>query len=159
MRHDHVGVHRANFVKHLEAEGDAVELDRKTPVRIIHNVDFLAHQSARLRCRIQYEHHPVIMQGEVVRDRPLLPPGQNLVQIIRRCQLSVQILGIHWLAAKSGVVIGDDARQPCVRRRNRGNPGQPQLLDQPILQRAERALYTSLRLRRICADDVDVQLR
>ena len=47
---------------------------------------------------------------------------------------------------------------PRVRRCNRRDVRQTQLLDQPVLQRAEGSLDPALRLRTVGADDVDVQI-
>jgi hypothetical protein len=97
------------------------------------------------------------VQGQVARDRALLPPGQDLVQIIGWCERQVQILGVRRISAEALVVGGDEPRQPCVRRGNRGYPRQPQLLDHPVLQGAEGALDASLRLRAVGTNDVDIQ--
>jgi hypothetical protein len=47
--------------------------------------------------------------------------------------------------------------QPGIGRRDRRNPRQTQFLDQPVLQRPERALDTALRLRAVGAKNVDVE--
>src|SRR5580704_963099 len=68
---------------------------------------------------------PVIVQGQVARQRALLPPGQDLVQIIGwrqrpmqvPCSSQGQALGIRRVAAETRVVGGDEPRQPGVRRR------------------------------------------
>src|ERR1700730_7727170 len=67
--------------------------------------------------RVQQQHHPVIVQGQVARQRALLPPGQDLVQIIGWRQRPMQVLGIRRVAAETRVVGGDEPRQPGVRRR------------------------------------------
>jgi hypothetical protein len=71
----------------------------------------------------------------------------------------MQVLGIRRVSVKTAVVVGDEPGQPRVRRGNRRYPRKPQLLDQPVLQRTERALDPALCLRAVRTDDVDVQLR
>ena len=99
------------------------------------------------------------MQSQVLRDSALLPPGKNLAQVVRLGQLAVQVLGILRCARKPHVVIDHECRHPGVRCLNRRDAGEAQLLHQPILQRAKRALDAALRLRTVGADDVDVQFR
>src|SRR5262244_2191793 len=90
------------------------------------------------------ENHPVVMQGQVARDGALLPPRQDLVQVVGLCQRSMQVFGVRWITAEACVVGGDEPRQPCVRRGNRRYPRQPQLLDHPVLQCAKCAFDASL---------------
>ena len=79
---DRAGLHCLDLVEQLETEHCSVELNREPSVRVIHHLHPLAHQAAGERRRIQEQHHPVIVQGQVARHRALLPPGQDLVQII-----------------------------------------------------------------------------
>jgi hypothetical protein len=67
--------------------------------------------------------------------------------------------GSRTAASEARVVGGDKPRYPGIRRGNRRDPRQPQFLDHPVLQRAERAFDACLRLRAIGTDDVDVQRR
>ena len=76
-------------------------LNRKPAVGIVHDLDLFARQTAREGCRLQDQHHPVVMQGQVLRDGPFLPPGQDLVQIVPRGQLPVQVLGVRRFTAKA----------------------------------------------------------
>jgi len=94
-------LHRLDLVEQLEAERRAVELNREPPVRVIHHVDLLSHQAARQRRRVQHQHHPVIVQGQVVRDRPFFLPGQHLIEVIGRAQRPMQVLGIRRLSAET----------------------------------------------------------
>ena len=72
---------------------DPFELNREAAVRIVHDIDRLAHQTAGERRRIQQEHHAVVMQGQVLRDGALLAPGENLAEVVRLGQLAVQVPG------------------------------------------------------------------
>ncbi len=53
----------------------AFELNREPAVRVVHHLDLLAHQSTRERRRVQQQHHPVVMQGQVLR-APSAPPAR-----------------------------------------------------------------------------------
>ena len=100
------GSHGLDLVEHPERQRRPVEPNREPAVGVVHHLDLLACQAARQRRRVQHQHHPVIVQGKVARDRPLLPPRQDLVEIIRGRQLPVQILGVRGRAAKAVVVSG-----------------------------------------------------
>src|SRR5271163_2836306 len=154
---DRAGLNRLDLIEDLETERRSVELNRKPPVRIVHYLDLLAHQATGQRRRVEEQHHPVVVQGQVAGDRPLLPPGQDLVQIIGWCQRPMQVLLVRRVPPEAPIVGGNEPRQPSVRRGHRRYPRQPQLLDHPVLQRAERAFDASFRLRAVGADDVDVQ--
>ena len=136
---DRAGLHCLDLVEHLETERRSVELNREPPVRVVHHLDLLAHQATGQRRRVQHQHHPVIVQGQVARDCALLPPSQDLVQIIGLRQRSMQVLGVRRITAEARVVGGDEPGQPSVRRGNRRYPRQPQLLDHPVLQCTKRA--------------------
>ena len=79
---DRAGLHCLDLVEHLETERCSIELNREPPVRVIHDLHLLARQATGQRRRVQQQHHPVVVQGQVARHRALLPPGQDLVQII-----------------------------------------------------------------------------
>src|SRR5512132_2624568 len=66
-------------------------------------------------------------------------------------------LFIRWRLGKARVVVGHERREEGVPFSQSARTGQPQLLDQPILQRLVRPLDPTLRLARIGADDVDVE--
>jgi hypothetical protein len=69
----------------------------------------------------------------------------------------VQIFRVRRRPAETLVVVFDKPGQPCIGCLDRGNAGQTQFLDQPVLQRPEGALDTALRLRAVGAKNVDVQ--
>jgi hypothetical protein len=113
------GLHCLDLVEHLETKRCSVELNREAPVRVVHDLHLLAHQATGQRGRVEQQHHPVVVQGQVARDRALLPPGQDLIQVIGLCQRPMQILSIGRVTAKARVVGGDEPGQPCVCRSNR----------------------------------------
>src|SRR5215831_8449300 len=43
---DRAGLHCLDLVEHLETERCSIELNREPPVRVVHNLDLLAHQAA-----------------------------------------------------------------------------------------------------------------
>src|SRR6516225_9654519 len=150
--------HGLDLVKHPKRQGDTLVPDSKAPVRVIHHLDLLAREPTREGRRIQQKHHPVVAQCEIAGERPLLAPSQDLVEIVGLGQRAMQIFCVRRRPAETLVVVFDKPGQPGVGRLDRGNAGQTQFLDQPVLQRAERALDTALCLRAVGAEDVDVQL-
>src|SRR4051794_8791430 len=105
------------------------------------------------------EAHPVVAQREIAGELALLAPRQDLVKIVGLAQGAVQIFRVRRCPAETLIVVFDKSRQPCIGRFYRRNARQPQFLDQPILQRAERALDTALGLRAVGTENIDVQLR
>jgi hypothetical protein len=116
---DRAGLDCLDLVEHLETERCSVELNREPPVRVIHDLHLLAHQATGQGRGIEDQHHPVVVQGQVARDRALFPPGQDLVQVIGLRQRPMQVFGIRRVAAEALVVGGDEPGQPCVRHGNR----------------------------------------
>jgi hypothetical protein len=131
--------------------------NRKAPVRVVHYLDPLAGEPARERRRVEQQHHPVVAQGEIASDCPRLAPSQDLVEIVGLRQRAVQIFRVRRRPAETPIVVFNKPGQPCIGCRDRRNVGQTQFLDQPILQRSERALDPALRLRAVGAKNVDVQ--
>src|SRR5215210_1512906 len=60
--------------------------------------------------------------------------------------------------SKTRIVAVQEPWQECVGGLNRADPAESHLLDQPILQRAERAFHATFSRRRVGTDDVDVEL-
>src|SRR6267378_8224495 len=69
----------------------------------------------------------------------------------------MEVLGIPRLLAKAGVVIGQETWQQLIAGGNRADPLKTQFLDQAILQGFVGTLDAALRLRRVGAQDVDVE--
>ena len=69
----------------------------------------------------------------------------------------MQVLGVARLLAEAGVVIGQETRQQFVAGGNRIDPLKTQFLDQTILQGLVGALDAALCLRRVGAQNVDVE--
>jgi hypothetical protein len=95
----------------------------------------------------------------VVADLPLLFDAQDLVEVDARDRREGRALAGR-LDRKAGVVGWQiDLADEGVGRLDLGYAGEPELLDQSILQRPERPLRTAPRLRRIGSDMFDPQLR
>jgi hypothetical protein len=71
---------------------------------------------------------------------------------------TVHVLRVGLRLTKTGVEIGDERWRIGVRSLDRIDVAQTQLLDQTVLQRLVGALDSSLGLRSVGADDVDVEL-
>src|SRR5690349_6045253 len=69
----------------------------------------------------------------------------------------MQVLGVGWFLAEAGVVVGQEARQELVGGRDRADTLKAELLDQAILQGLVGTLDATLRLRRVGANDIDVE--
>jgi hypothetical protein len=79
------GLHCLDLVEQLEAERRSFELNCKPPVRVVHHVDLLAHQSTRQRRRVQQQHHAVVVQGQVLRDSTRLPRKREPISMLDVC--------------------------------------------------------------------------
>jgi hypothetical protein len=79
----------------------------------------------------------------VVADLALLLDAQNLVEIDARDRREGRALA-GWLNGEAGVVLRQvDVADESVGRLDVGDAGEPELLDQAILQRSERPLRTA----------------
>src|SRR5512132_2401466 len=147
----------ADLVKGAVSEINAVIADRKPAVGMVNDGYPLADCRLGLRARRQDEDHFVVLQCQRLREGALLFPGKRVFQIVADAQRPVQILFIRRQLGKARVVVGHERREQGVPLSQSARTSQPQLLDQPILQRLMRPLDPTLRLARIGADDVDVE--
>src|SRR6476661_7209111 len=69
----------------------------------------------------------------------------------------MEVLGVVRLLAEAGVVIGQETRQQFIAGGDRADPVKTQFLDQAILQGLVCALDAALGLRRVGAQNVDVE--
>src|SRR6202035_6062407 len=69
----------------------------------------------------------------------------------------MEVLGVVRLLAEAGVVISQETRQQLVSRGDGADTLKTKLLDQAILQGLVGALDAALRLRRVRAQNVDVE--
>src|SRR4029077_17134136 len=72
---DRAGLHGLDLVEYLETERRPVELNGEPPVRVVDYFHLLARQATGQRRRVQQQHHAIVVQGQVARDRALLPPS------------------------------------------------------------------------------------
>jgi hypothetical protein len=72
-------------------------------------------------------------------------------------QWPMEVLGVVRLLAEAGVVIGQETRQQLVSGGDGADTLKTKLLDQAILEDLVGALDAALRLRRVGAQNVDVE--
>jgi hypothetical protein len=70
----------------------------------------------------------------------------------------VRVVRVARRAPEPAVVVVRELGQGRVPVGHRGDAAQPELLHEPVLQRLVHVLDAALRLRRVRADDVDVEL-
>src|SRR5262249_33880954 len=71
---------------------------------------------------------------------------------------AMRVMATGRLAPEARIVIGDERRNETVGCLGIGDVSEPQFLDQLILQGLMCAFHPPLRLRRVRANDVDVEL-
>ena len=88
--------------------------DRQPAVGIIDDGDALAAELAGELVWLDQEHDLVVLQGQVIGNRPLLAPGEDIGEIVAGRQWPMEVLGVVRLLAEAGVVIGQKTRQQLV---------------------------------------------
>jgi hypothetical protein len=96
------------------------------------------------------------LQGQRLGEGALLLPGKHVVEIVAGAQRPVQILAVRRRFGKARVVVSDKSRERGVAFRQGGRAGQPQFLEQPVLQSPVGMLDATFGRARIGGDDVDV---
>jgi hypothetical protein len=92
-------------------------------------------------------------------DIALLAPGQNRVELGGLAlQRSMQILGSRGSSGKTLIEARHEGWKVGVRRRERRDPFDPQLLHQPVLQGAVHPFHPPFGLARVRTQDLDRQL-
>src|SRR5215218_11382462 len=86
------------------------------------------------------------LQGQAARDRPLLPPGKHIIQLIVFAERAMQVLVAGGRLGKAAVEVRHERRQEGIARLKGRDPSQTQLLDQPVLQGAIGALHAAFGL-------------
>src|SRR6267143_7127564 len=102
--------------------------------------------------------HSLEVDDQIARHRPLLLPGEDAGEVLVAPQRPVGVVGIFRRAPEAPVVVLHELRQERVPGFHRRDGAQAQFLDQPVLQRLVHPLDAALCLRRIRADDLDVEL-
>lgn len=99
----------------------------------------LSHAQWRL---VQNNPLAVVGERQLLRDIALLAPGQDRVEVDWRArQRPMQILRSRGSDRKALIEARHEGRKVGVRRLERRDPLKPQLLHQPILQRAVYPFY------------------
>ena len=96
--------------------------DRQPAVGIIDDGDALAAELAGDLVRLEQEHDLVVLQGQVIGDRPLFAPGEDVGEVIAGRQWPMEVLGVVRFLAEAGVVIGQKTRQQLIAGGNRADP-------------------------------------
>ena len=121
------------------------------------DADPLPARSPRGVGRVEDVQHALVVQGQALRDEAGLLPAEDAGQVVGRLQGAVGVVLASRSAREPAVVVRDELRGEGVRGLDVADPAQPELLDQPVLQRQVSALDAALRRRRVGAQDVDVQ--
>ena len=101
----------------------------------------------------------VVGEGELLADIALVAQAQDVAQAVGLdIQRPVQVVRSARGLGELRVVALHETREERVPGLHVRDPGKPQLLHQPVLQRPVRALDAALGLRTVGAEDLDVQL-
>src|SRR6202011_1628911 len=106
---------------------------------------------------LEQKHDLVVLQGQVTGDRPLFAPGEDVGEVVAGRQWPMEVLQVARLLAEAVIVISQESRQQFIAGGNRADPLKAQFLDQAILQGLVGTLDAALRLRRVGAQNVDVE--
>ncbi|HEV2098804.1 MAG TPA: hypothetical protein VGR45_07735 [Stellaceae bacterium] len=133
--------------------------DRQAAVGIFVDAHDRAHEMRPQRARRDLQAEAAPFDGVVVADPALFLEAEDLARLAG----AVGYEGAARLGRgdrEGGVVLPQIAfGDPPVGRLDRRDPGEPQLLRQAVLQRAEGALGAPARLGRISRDVADAKLR
>ena len=99
------------------------------------------------------------MHGQFLRDLPVLLPGEDLLQILVLSNGTVGVVFAHWISSETSVVRVDERMSCLVGCFDRGDVCEAKLLHESVLKRQMGTLHATLGLRRVGADDVDVEFR
>jgi len=113
--HDRARFNRSNLIEQFERQIDPVRPYRKSAVDVVYDFDFLAYEAAGQWCRIEDQHHPVIVQGQVLGNCSLFAPCQNLIEVLAGRQRPVQVFTVPRRTPEARVVISDEAGEPLIR--------------------------------------------
>ena len=98
------------------------------------------------------------MHGELSGHPTLFLPGEDVVEAVSLGQGPMRIVVVSWSASKASIVVAHELGKVRIRFVGRADPPQPQLLDEPVLERLVRALDAALGRRRIGANHVDIEV-
>src|SRR5918994_7416430 len=146
------------FIEHAISQSDALPADLEPPVRKLVSLDVLAGQSHAQRRLLQNDPLAVIGERQLLRDIALLAPGQDRVELgWPALQRTMQILRSSGSDSKTLIEARHEGWKVGVRRLERRDPLDPQLLHQPVLQRAVHPFHPPFGLARVRAQDLDPQ--
>ncbi len=134
----------------------AVNLD--VPVLPLVHQDAPAGQGEVLGVPRDRVGHPLEMDREVLRERALFLPGEDALEVLVATEGPVGVVGVPGRLREPAVVVIHELGQVGVADVHRGDVAEAELLHEPILERLVHPLDATLRLGRVRADDVDVEL-
>ncbi|SEJ19929.1 hypothetical protein SAMN05192539_1007238 [Paraburkholderia diazotrophica] len=127
-------------------------------VGILDHHDVLVHQRAGKRRVVQQVHHPVVLHRQCVGYPAWHAIGQYLPEILVTVQRPMRVVIASRRFAETPVEVRDEGGRIRIGCLPRADATQPQLLDEAVLQRQVGALHASLRLARVRAERVDIEL-
>ena len=131
--------------------------DLKATVWILAHINSLASQRAAGPGRLEDDQHLVVMQRQRPGHSTPLTPDHRRLEILMQGERTVHISRVKRRLGKALIIPRHIARQERVGLGNGRNAFKPHRLDQTILQRAVGAFNPPLGLRRVGADDLDVE--
>ena len=150
-------IYLPDLVKHPVGQDVFLVTYLEQAVRILADIDPLARQRSADIGRFKDDQRLVVMQRQRLRYRTLLAPDHLSLEILVRSKGAMHIARIERRLGESLVVARHIARQERVGLGNRRYAIEPHRLDQAVLQRPVGALDPALGLRRVGANDLDVE--
>lgn len=150
-------VHPTHLVEDSIGQHLTLVLDLEAAVRVLAHVHFLARQPLSDRRRLQDEHRLVVVQREGAGDGALLVPYHLGFEVLVDGQRPMQIARVERRLGEPLVVLRHVRGEGGVGLVDGVDVVEPHRLDEGGLQRRIGALHAVLGLRRVCADQVDVQ--
>ena len=155
---DGANVDLAEPVVALVTKALAVRSDLDLAVGVLVDVDVAVNQAAVGVAVLEQVDDLVVLQGEREGDLALHAPAEDQVQILVTTYWPVRVVVALGGLGEPDVEVGNEVRRELVGRLSGADLAQPQLLDQPVLQRQIGPFHASLCLARVGAQDVDVEL-
>jgi hypothetical protein len=149
----------AILAEHRRGEHVTFVADDHLGVPAFLHIDQLAGRRAGRGCVLHDVERAPIVNRQIACELALLLPSENFIEIVLAAQWSVSIVRARRQAREASIELRRKRRQKRVAGFDRVNAAQTQLLHQPVLKRLVGALYATFRLRRIGAENVDVELR
>src|SRR6266478_3694057 len=156
--HDRALVDASVLVERRGGKQSTLAADLDSTVLPLEYADALAPEGQSLGTWLDQIGDSLEVDDQVAGHRPLLLPAEDAGEVLVAAQRPVGVVGVLRRASETLVVVRHELRQERIPGFHRRDAAQAQFLDQPVLQRLVHPLDAALCLRRIRADDVDVEL-